>query len=125
MAREVHNLARDERALRSQTVSIAKVEKDGVSSLYASGSGASLNPRQREKLEELGVPKENIFSGKKFKVFIDGERGIQTKLANHAERVIERNIPLDSEIKEFGISWSSKQKNEMCPNCKEHFGHSH
>ncbi|OWP79757.1 hypothetical protein BWK62_00545 [Flavobacterium oreochromis] len=125
MAREVHNVlkqpGKSQRSFNNSTVSIAKVDVNGVSTLYAAGNGASLSPAQRKKLVELGVPEENIFSGKKFKEFIDGETGTLTKLSNHAERVIERNLP-EGTIKEWGISWASKQKNEMCSNCKTHFG---
>ena len=42
--------------------------KDGSKTLYAAGSSGRLNPRQRSLLEKLGVPKENILSGKKIYV---------------------------------------------------------
>ncbi|MCC9073884.1 DUF6531 domain-containing protein [Flavobacterium sp. F-65] len=126
IAQEAHNVllepGKSPRGFNNSTVSVAKVDVNGVSTLYASGNGASLSPAQRTKLIELGVPEENIFSGKKFKEFIDGDKGALTKLSNHAERVVERNIPKGASIKEWGISWASKQKNEMCSNCKTHFG---
>ncbi|KQO22483.1 hypothetical protein ASF10_08895 [Flavobacterium sp. Leaf82] len=126
IAQEAHNVllepGKSPRGFNNSTVSVAKVDVNGVSTLYASGNGASLSPAQRTKLVELGVPEENIFSGKRFKEIIDGDTGTLTKLSNHAERVIERNIPKDASIKEWGISWASKQKNEMCNNCKTHFG---
>ncbi|WP_316633150.1 RHS repeat-associated core domain-containing protein [uncultured Flavobacterium sp.] len=125
IAQQAHDVlvqpGKSPRGFNNSTVSVAKVDVNGVTKIYASGNGASLSPAQRTKLIELGVPEENIFSGKKFKEFIDGDKGELTKRANHAERVIERNLPEGSVIKEWGISWASKQKNEMCPNCKTHF----
>jgi RHS repeat-associated protein len=124
IAREAHNVLIDPKypqAFNNRTVAVARVEVNGGSQLYASGNAAELTVKQKEKLVALGVPKENIFSGAKFKADIDGKKGELTKLANHAERVIERNIPVGSVIKEWGISWASKQKNEMCSNCKTHF----
>jgi RHS repeat-associated protein len=118
MARDVHNLAGNNQiAINQSTVAIARADVNGESVLFASGSDAYLNPAQRKRLIELGVPEENIFSGSRYK--------IQGDAVNHAERVIERNLPIGSEVSEWGISWGSKQKNEMCPKCEAHFGHSH
>ena len=70
MAQSVHNLAGglktpDARAIEKSTVAIFEVElKNGSKTLYAAGSSGRLNPRQRSLLEKLGVPKENILSGR-------------------------------------------------------------
>ena len=74
MAQSVHNLAgglktSDARAIEKSTVAILEVElKNGSKTLYAAGSSGWFNPRQRALLEKLGVPKENILSGKKIYV---------------------------------------------------------
>jgi len=132
IAREVHDLAKPSDSTKSligfnqSTVAVARIEVDGVSNLYAAGNGARLSRAQVDKLVELGVPRENIFTGKKFHLDVIGINEAETKkltnLANHAERVIDRNKPKGAVVTEWGISWASKQKNEMCDNCKIHFG---
>lgn len=77
------------------------------------------HPAQRTKLQELGVPKENIFSGKKAKEFLEDIKA--TKLANHAERVIIRNVPEGAVFTgKWGISWGGRQRNASCVNCQPH-----
>ena len=68
---------------------------------------------QRALLEQLGVPKENILSGKKFTLSKDVVKNI-----NHAEQIILRNIPDDIKVTRKGISWGSKQRNAPCSRCK-------
>ena len=119
MAQSVHNLAGglktpDARAIEKSTVAIFEVElKNGSKTLYAAGSSGRLNPRQRSLLEKLGVPKENILSGKKYTLPKDVVKNI-----NHAEQIILRNIPDDAKVTRKGISWGSKQRNAPCSRCK-------
>ena len=119
MAQSVHNLAGglktpDARAIEKSTVAIFEVElKNGSKTLYAAGSSGRLNPRQRALLEKLGVPKENILSGKKYTLSKDVVKNI-----NHAEQIILRNIPDDAKVTRKGISWGSKQRNAPCSRCK-------
>ena len=119
MAQSVHNLAGglktlDARAIEKSTVAILEVElKNGSKTLYAAGSSGWLNPRQRALLEQLGVPKENILSGKKYTLSKDVVKNI-----NHAEQIILRNIPDDIKVTRKGISWGSKQRNTPCSRCK-------
>lgn len=126
-ARQVHDMLRapagkPQLGVEKSTVAIARVRKaDGTIELFASGNGAKLTGTQRDKLIELGVPESNIFMGPKAKVKVDGDTGTFTKLANHAERSIENNLPQGSQILEWGISWSKGQKNAMCRHCLAHF----
>ncbi len=120
IAKQGHDVLRDAngnptRGFNNSTVAVAEVDVNGKTQIFASGNGASLSPAQRIRLEELGVPKENIFSGAQYRA--------DAKLDNHAERVIQRNLPEGSIIKRWGISWAGNQKNEMCGNCKQHFGY--
>jgi hypothetical protein len=120
IAKQAHDILKDSdgnktRGFNNSTVAVAEVEIGGKAQIFASGNGATLSPAQRAKLKELGVPSENIFSGTQYRA--------EAKLDNHAERVIERNLPEGSIIKKWGISWAGNQKNEMCPNCRQHFGH--
>ena len=118
MARQAHNVLREksEIGFNHSTVAIAEVEVYGEKQLFASGNGATLSPDQRKKLKELGIPEENIFSGKRFKKFLEDLEA--TKLANHAERVIIRNGPEGAVFTgKWGISWAGKQRNESRVNC--------
>ena len=128
-ARTVHNLAGSDkvipdggvdRAISSRTVAIGEgTFPDGHTELFASGNGASLRPVQRDKLIEMGVPPENIYSGKSFKAEIAGNHEA-TLLENHAERVVIRNAPEGVVFSKWGISWGGQQRNASCPNCKPH-----
>jgi RHS repeat-associated protein len=128
-ARSVHNLAGNDqlvpdggvdRAISSRTVAIGEgTFPDGHTELFASGNGASLRPVQRNALIDMGVPAENIYSGKAFKQEIDGNHEA-TLLANHAERVVIRNAPEGVVFKKWGISWGGQQRNASCANCKPH-----
>jgi RHS repeat-associated protein len=118
-AREAHEVITDPRRFRNSTVAIAQgVGPSGKPELFAAGNGATLSPAQREKLEELGVPKENIYSGKKYKEIIEGDK-VKTNLANHAELVIIRNTP-GYKFEKWGIAWGGTQRNESCKNCHPH-----
>jgi RHS repeat-associated protein len=124
IASSAHDTLRDAsggmtKSLANSTVSVAKVNVNGADQLFASGSGAYLRPSVVDKLVESGIPRENIFSGKAFHLDMGNKE--LTNLMNHAEKVIARNLPEGSVIKEWGISWASKQRNEMCPHCKDHF----
>lgn len=117
-AREAHNLAGGKiphpRAIRQSTVAVFEVKlKDGSTTLFASGSSGRLNPRQRDKLVELGVPRENIFHGKGVLLPKDVVKNI-----NHAEQIILRNLPEGSQVTRKGISWGGKQTNAPCPLCQ-------
>lgn len=109
MAQSVHNLAgglktSDAHAIEKSTVAILEVElRHGSKTLYAAGSSGWLNPRQRALLKKLGVPKENILSGKKYTLSKDVVKNI-----NHAEQIILRNILDDTKVTGKGISWGSK-----------------
>ena len=119
MAKQVHDLSPDKISKANSTVAIARVEVDGQITLYAARSGEkNFTQTQIAKLKELGVPEENIITVPRRK---PNPRVKGDKSANHAERIIERNISRNGKIREWGISWASKQKNEMCPNCKKHF----
>lgn len=72
-----------------------------------------MNPRQRALLEELGVPKESILSGKKYTL-----SKVVVKNINHTKQLILRNIPDDAKVTRKEISWSSKQRNAPCSRCK-------
>jgi RHS family protein len=72
------------------------------------------SPNVRSLLEKLGVPKENILSGKKYTLPKDVVKNI-----NHAERIILRNIPDDAIVTRKGISWGSKQRKAPCSRCKQ------
>ncbi len=125
IARQAHDVLRDAngnptRSFNNSTVSVAEVELNGKKQLFAAGNGASLTPAQRSKLVELGVPRENIFSGKQYKKIIDGDT-IATNLENHAERVIINNVPEGSVFTgKWGVSWAGKQRNASCSNCQPH-----
>jgi len=114
-ARQVHDLAGggDARAIRNSTVSIVEANVNGKPQLFAAGSGGRLSPAQRELLQELGVPKENIFNGRAF--VKDFER-----LENHAERIILRNLPENSVVSRWGVSWGGLQRNASCASCQPH-----
>jgi RHS repeat-associated protein len=124
IAKEAHDVLRDAngnptRGFNNSTVSVAEIEVNGQKQLIASGNGAKLTPAQRAKLEELGVPRENILSGKKFKTILDDVKA--TNLANHAERVIINNAPKGSTFTgRWGISWGGRQRNASCANCQPH-----
>ena len=120
MARQAHDVLREKDKTKIKfnhsTVAIAEVEINGEKQLFASGNGAVLSPAQRDKLKELGIPEENIFSGKRFKKILEDLEA--TKLANHAERVIIRNVPEGAIFTgKWGISWAGNQRNESCVNC--------
>ncbi|MDO6429320.1 RHS repeat-associated core domain-containing protein [Flavitalea sp. BT771] len=122
MAKTVHNLVADDpRAFRSQTIAIGQGElpNNGGTQLFAAGSGARFRKGQRDKLIEMGVPEQNIYSGKAAREMIENDRKA-TRLANHAERVIIRNAPKGTKFPKWGISWAAHQKNESCANCKPH-----
>ncbi|KVH32961.1 hypothetical protein WS88_22375 [Burkholderia cepacia] len=112
-AREVHSLARDDFALRNSTVAIVEAKVGDKTELFASASGGKVTPAQREALERLGVPKENIFWGAKA---VNGYERIE----NHAERIILRNLPDGSEVTRWGISWGGLQRNASCIYCQPH-----
>ncbi|MBN3787292.1 type IV secretion protein Rhs [Burkholderia sp. Ac-20353] len=112
-AREVHGLARDDWALRNSTVAIVEAKVGGKTELFASASGGKVTPAQREALERLGVPKENIFWGAKA---VSGYE----RLENHAERIILRNLPDGAEVTRWGISWGGLQRNASCIHCQPH-----
>jgi len=123
-ARSVHDLNKyDERRFNNQTVTIAQGEvpnPDGTTStqLFAAGNGATLSAPQQKKLAELGVPEDNIFSGKAYKAF--DEDHTTERLLNHAERVIIRNAPEGTKFTKWGISWAGSQSNCSCKHCKPH-----
>lgn len=121
MAQSVHNLnAYNPRRFNNQTVTISEGEVPGQegTQLFAAGNGAVLSRPQQDMLADMGVPRENIFSGKAFKEFDDDH--MAERLANHAERVIIRNAPPGTKFTKWGISWAGKQTNDSCNNCKPH-----
>jgi len=130
MARDVHNKllkpGKSDIGWKQSTVSIAEgTLPSGEKQLFASGNGARLTKAQRDRLVELGVPRENIYSGARYmkrpipKTKVKAVRKAYN-LNNHAERVIIRNAPEGTKFKKWGISWASKQRNESCDNCKPH-----
>ncbi|UHQ21442.1 DUF6531 domain-containing protein [Lysobacter sp. 5GHs7-4] len=111
IARQVHDLAGNHpKAKQMSTVAVVEAIVDGKKILYAAGSGARLSQMQRELLEEYGVPASNIFHGAAVRA--------NDQLANHAERVILRNLPPGAKVTRWGISWAGNQKNASCPNCQ-------
>ena len=120
-ARSVHDvLGNGTRAHRNSTVSIAEGKlPNGQSQLFASGNNATLSPLQKAKLIEQGVPKENIYSGAKFREVVEGDKNA-SNLLNHAERVIIRNAPPGTKFTKWGVSWGGQQRNASCKNCIPH-----
>lgn len=124
IAKQAHDVLRDAdgnptRNFNNSTVSVAEIEINGEKQLIASGNGAKLTPAQRAKLEELGVPRQNILSGKKYKTILADAK--QTNLANHAERVIITNLPKGAKFTgRWGVSWAGRQRNASCLNCQPH-----
>jgi hypothetical protein len=112
-ARDVHDLSRDERALRNSTVAIAEAKVGKNTELFAAGSGGKLSPAQRDALVQLGIPEQNIFWGAKV------TNGFE-RIDNHAERIILRNLPEGAEVTRWGISWGGLQRNASCASCQPH-----
>ncbi|QNP49087.1 hypothetical protein [Diaphorobacter aerolatus] len=84
---------------------------NGKTTLYAAGSSGKLNPRQRARLQELGVPEANIIHGKGSALPKEGN----PINVNHAEQIIIRNIPEGSQVTRKGISWGvNKQMHLVC-----------
>jgi len=119
MAREAHLLAgKHPASVNMSSVAVSEVRlASGTRTYFAAGSGGRLNPRQVERLVELGVPRANILRGRSV------TKGF-TKLENHAERVILRNLPEGAGVERWGISWAGKQKPIPCPNCAPHVSES-
>ncbi len=115
MARGTHLLAGSHpKSVNMSTVAVSEVRlASGARTYYAAGSGGRLNPRQVEHLVKLGVPRANILRGR-------GATNGFTKLANHAERIILRNLPAGASVQRWGISWAGKQKAIPCSNCAPH-----
>ncbi|MCL1918637.1 MAG: RHS domain-containing protein, partial [Peptococcaceae bacterium] len=111
IARIVHNLSGNPRAIRQSTVAIARVRINGKYQLFAAGSGGRLNPAQRAELVRLGVPEGNIFHGR-------GVTNGFSQIENHAERIVLRNIPEGSSVVHWGISWGGLQRNLPCVSCR-------
>ena len=114
-ARQVHNLAGkgDPRSIRNSTVAIAEANVNGKSQLYAAGSGGRLSRAQQEMLQEMGVPRENIFKGK-------GATEGYSRVENHAERIIIRGLPEGANVERWGVSWGGQQRNASCATCQPH-----
>ena len=112
---EVHNLAGTATSrigVNQSTVAIVEATlPNGSRQLFASGSGGYLRPAQVQRLVELGVPRENIFSGARF------SKGF-TAAENHAERVILRNLPEGATVNRWGISWGGQQRAVPCNVCE-------
>jgi hypothetical protein len=110
---QIHNLVGTSRIARQQSaVAIAEVRlPSGGRTFYASANGGKLNPAQREMLSKLGIPEENILWGAKV------TKGF-SKVENHAERIIERNLPMGAVGERWGISWTTPRKPIPCLNCK-------
>ena len=117
---EVHNLAATATSrigVNQSTVSIVEATLlNGTRQLFASGSGARLTPAQVNRLVELGVPRENIFSGAASR--LTGATAEETRLLNHAERVILRNLPEGATVNRWGISWGGQQRAIPCDVCE-------
>jgi hypothetical protein len=112
---EAHTLAATATSrigINQSTVALAEATlTDGTKQVFASGSGGYLLPRQINRLVELGVPRENIFSGAQY------YRGFSA-MENHAERVILRNLPEGAIVERWGITWGGQQRPIPCPACE-------
>jgi RHS repeat-associated protein len=112
---EVHNLAQTGASripVNQSTVAVVEATlPDGTRQVFASGSGGYLRPAQVERLVELGVPRENIFSGAEYYKGFSAEE-------NHAERVILRNLPEGATVNRWGISWGGQQRPIPCDVCE-------
>jgi hypothetical protein len=114
VARIVHEALGNQFGINQTTVAIAKVRlANGEISYFASGSGGTLRPRQREELARLGVPDAHQFFGAA--LTRDFERP-----DNHAERIIIRNLPEDAKILGWGIAWAGFNKSTPCKLCAPH-----
>jgi len=114
VARIVHEALGNQFGINQTTVAIAKVRlANGEISYFASGSGGTLRPRQREELARLGVPDAHQFFGAA--LTRDFERP-----DNHAERIIIRNLPEDAKILGWGIAWAGFNKSIPCKLCAPH-----
>ena len=103
-------------AIRNSAVAVVEAEVPGVGlTYYASGSNAYLSPVQRASLIAAGVPEENLLSGAAFRLELESAEA--TRLVNHAERVILRNVPEGTVIRSWGISWTADQRPIPCQVC--------
>ena len=86
-----------DRARRSSAVSIAQAKlKNGTKEYFVSGSGAKLSPTQVAEARKLGIPEKNIFNGAQYRSTVPTQ--------NHAEQVIDRNLPPGARVLRWGIS---------------------
>jgi hypothetical protein len=126
ISKACHNILKvDMIRWRNSTVAIAVGQLNGRLELFVSGNGGKLTSLQEDLFVEYGVAKEYIYRGKEFRVTIlnyDGKSIDRnaTKFANHAERVIIRNIPEGTKVLYWGVSWGGRQRNASCPYCVTH-----
>lgn len=97
--------------LQLTAVALAGVRlPSGARTVLAAGSAGTLSPAQRDLLMYYGVPEQNILWGAKY------TRGF-SRLQNHAERIIHRNLPAGAAVEDWGISWAGSQKPIPCGSC--------
>ena len=108
-------------ALRHSAVAIAEVVlPNGKRTFFAAGNMGTLSKAQRDLLKEAGVPEANILAGSANKRLLDLANPIGSeahKLANHAERIIERGLPEGSRVLRWGISKGEHKLPEACASC--------
>jgi len=112
---ETHAIAgaKNVRGMRLSAVAVVEVTlADGTTTYYAAGSGGRLSPAQRETLVGARVPEDNILWGAEYTKGFTCEQ-------NHAEQIINRNLPAGAKVEGWGISWAGKQKPIPCVGCEE------